>query len=68
MHKLALAALQAPFHLAQRMSARKLAEQHRHKLAPARQPLGSVLSPGLLDQALEFNARNQLENLAEHAA
>jgi hypothetical protein len=68
MRKLALAALQPALNLAQRMRPTQLAEQHAHELRPARQPLAAVLGTRFLHKALKFNTRNQLENLAEHAA
>jgi hypothetical protein len=66
--KLAFTALEAPFDLPQGVRAAQLAEQHGDELTPARQPLGAVLCPGFLDDALEVGARNELEYLTEHAA
>jgi len=66
--KLALAALQPAFNLAQRMRSPQLAEKHGHELTPTGKPLRSMLGTGLPDHALKLNTWNQLEDLAEHAA
>src|SRR4051812_6806189 len=66
--ELPLATLQATFDLAKRVDAAKLAKQHRYELRPARLSLARVLGTRLLHDAFEFNPRNQLEYLAEHAA
>lgn len=66
--QLALAALESALDLAQRVRPSKLAEHHRYQLRPTGEALAGVLHLGLLDQTLELGARNQLEQLAEHAA
>jgi len=53
--QLALAALQTALDFPQRMSTPELAEQHPHKLAPARQALATVFGTRLPDDALEWN-------------
>jgi len=65
--ELALATAQAAADLPQRMGTSELAEQHRHELTPAGEATGVALRARLLDQGLEFGARKQLEELAEHA-
>ena len=66
--QLAFAALQPAFDLPQRMSAAQLTEQHAHKLAPARQARTTIFGPRCFDDALEVGARDELEDLTEHAA
>ena len=66
--ELALATLEAPFNLPQRVGAPQLAKEHRHELAPARQAFAPVFRPGLLDDALKVRPGNELENLTKHAA
>jgi hypothetical protein len=66
--QLAFAALQPALNLPQGMSPTELAEQHPHKLTPARQPLAAIFSSRPLDDALEVGAWDKLEYLAEQAA
>jgi len=50
------------------VGAAELAEQHRDELAPAGEPAGVPLGVRPLDQRQELGPREQLEQLAEHAA
>jgi len=61
-------AAQAPAGLPQGVGAAKLAEQHRHELPPAGEAARVALGVRPLDQRLELCPREQLEQLAEHAA
>jgi hypothetical protein len=68
MTQLALAAGQPATDLAQGVGPAELAEEHRHELAPAREPSGMPLGVRPLDQRLKLRPGKQLEELAEHAA
>ena len=66
--ELAFTPAQPATNLSQGMGAAELAEQHRHKLAPAAEPAGVALRVRALHQPLGLRPRKQLEQLAEHAA
>lgn len=68
MPQLAFAGGQAVGDVAQAVDRTQLAEQHRHKLAPAGKPLGVALGPVLPNGGIEVRAGNQLQNLRENAA
>ncbi len=47
------------------MGSPQLAEQHGYKLAPGTEASGVTLGPGFLDHPLEFQTREQLQQLTE---
>src|SRR5574342_533910 len=65
--ELALAAGQAPADLPEGLRPAELAEEHSHELAPGGEAPGVSFGFRLLDGPLEFEPREELEELAEHA-
>jgi len=52
--------------LSQTMGASQLTKQHRHKLRPAIEALGSTLGPMLSNQSLEIRPKKNSQQLAEN--
>ena len=66
--ELALAAAEPAADLAQGVGAAELAEEHRHELPPTGEPPGVPLRVRPRHQSLKLGPREELEQLAEHAA